>query len=769
MADEEKKYIVNVESNLDEYAQDAANAKARVEELTEENKQLKESGTASAKEIEASNAALRNAQTEYKNAKKTVDQVVQANKAQKGSYEELYRQWQTAQTQLKLMGNAYTVNEKGIISLSKEYINQSKVVANMKKSLDDFGRGVHDNRLNVGNYTDSIKTAIGEMNMMPGALGQATSQIQRFGVALKALALNPLVLAITAVVGALVGLFKALKSTDTYGTNFQARLEQIKAVLDVVRTRVIAFADAVKSIFKGDFKEAGEKFKETFTGIGEQMKNATGAAWDYVHALDAINDSQNNFISDAAELENKIAKLQFQAMDRRLSDEKRLAASKEAMRLSEQLLTKEAQFAKDKFEMEAKYLAERNGLRQEDVIGFIKMTDEEQKNASQSLKTLRDNNEDKLTEIENLYAEWIKKDTQFYSENRRNISKMSAFEEELRSERETAQKKEFDTRLKIMEIEAGKDAQKMKQVLKWKYEQEIANEKLTNDEKLLLKLEYDTAIYEIDQKAIKDSQAALTKEVEEYKKSQKEKQALAEDQAAWEQERLLIDAENRRQIKELNYENEFDIQREALDLQYQQEILAAENSGADITLIYQKYAAARRQIDQMELESKLGVYSEFAGSIASLFGEQTAIGKAAAVAQATINTYLAATRALASYPPPANYIAMAAAIVAGFAQVKKILSVKSGLPEEGKYSASAPTSMVATTPVQRIYAQQTGASYLTQPQLSQSQLNATSNQTLLTAEDIASAIAKIPPPIVTVEDINAKAAQKTKVDVRATI
>jgi hypothetical protein len=112
---------------------------------------------------------------------------------------------------------------------------------------------------------------------------------------------------------------------------------------------------------------------------------------------------------------------------------------------------------------------------------------------------------------------------------------------------------------------------------------------------------------------------------------------------------------------------------------------------------------------------------------------------------------------------------MAAAIVAGFAQVKKILSVKSGLPGEGKYSASAPTSMVATAPAQRIYAQQTGASYLTQPQLSQSQLNATSNQTLLTAEDIANAIAKIPPPIVTVEDINAKAAQKTKVDVRATI
>ena len=62
---ETKKYLINVESNLDEYANEAALAKKNVDELTASNKALKESGTASQAEIEKSNASLKVAQNEY--------------------------------------------------------------------------------------------------------------------------------------------------------------------------------------------------------------------------------------------------------------------------------------------------------------------------------------------------------------------------------------------------------------------------------------------------------------------------------------------------------------------------------------------------------------------------------------------------------------------------------------------------------------------------------------------------------------------------------
>jgi len=50
----------------------------------------------------------------------------------------------------------------------------------------------------------------------------------------------------------------------------------------------------------------------------------------------------------------------------------------------------------------------------------------------------------------------------------------------------------------------------------------------------------------------------------------------------------------------------------------------------------------------------------------------SAIAKAAAIAQAVANTYVAATKALSTYPPPLSYAAAAAAVVAGLGMVAQI-------------------------------------------------------------------------------------------------
>jgi hypothetical protein len=77
------------------------------------------------------------------------------------------------------------------------------------------------------------------------------------------------------------------------------------------------------------------------------------------------------------------------------------------------------------------------------------------------------------------------------------------------------------------------------------------------------------------------------------------------------------------------------------------------------------------------------------GTIADAVGRETAAGKALAIAQATINTYMGATKALATYPPPFGAIAAATVIVAGLLQVKKIISTKlPAIPKPGGGSAS---------------------------------------------------------------------------------
>lgn len=84
--------------------------------------------------------------------------------------------------------------------------------------------------------------------------------------------------------------------------------------------------------------------------------------------------------------------------------------------------------------------------------------------------------------------------------------------------------------------------------------------------------------------------------------------------------------------------------------------------------------------------------ANFFDAASQLMGEHTAAGKAFAIITATIDTYVAANNALANIPAPANYIAAAATIVQGLANVKTIMNT--GAP----VATSATTGGSGVTP-----------------------------------------------------------------------
>jgi hypothetical protein len=75
------------------------------------------------------------------------------------------------------------------------------------------------------------------------------------------------------------------------------------------------------------------------------------------------------------------------------------------------------------------------------------------------------------------------------------------------------------------------------------------------------------------------------------------------------------------------------------------------------------------------------------------------IQKGINIANATVDTYGAATKALREYPSPFNYIAMAAAITAGLLNIKKIQQTQFNASGSGgggsNVSANAPEAMTA--------------------------------------------------------------------------
>jgi hypothetical protein len=135
-----------------------------------------------------------------------------------------------------------------------------------------------------------------------------------------------------------------------------------------------------------------------------------------------------------------------------------------------------------------------------------------------------------------------------------------------------------------------------------------------------------------------------------------------------------------------------------------------------ITAYKEKKAEYDLAIEVEKKEATLQVMGNLTGSIAQLFGEQSKVGKAAAIAETTINTYASATaafKALAGIPvigPALGVSAAGAAIISGAANVKKILAVKSGLPggDGGGGSSisggSVSVSVPKPTPAQLSYA-----------------------------------------------------------------
>jgi hypothetical protein len=81
-------------------------------------------------------------------------------------------------------------------------------------------------------------------------------------------------------------------------------------------------------------------------------------------------------------------------------------------------------------------------------------------------------------------------------------------------------------------------------------------------------------------------------------------------------------------------------------------------------------------ITKLTEEQKLGIISGAVQTGIKLAGEGTVVGKALGIADATINTYVGASKALSTLPPPFSFIAAAATIAQGLMSVNSIINTK---------------------------------------------------------------------------------------------
>jgi hypothetical protein len=160
-----------------------------------------------------------------------------------------------------------------------------------------------------------------------------------------------------------------------------------------------------------------------------------------------------------------------------------------------------------------------------------------------------------------------------------------------------------------------------------------------------------------------------------------------------EQEKALLDLENQKIINEENFIAQAEIEKAQNEIKRQQEVANAEKTGADVSLINAKYAQQEKDINQKVLDQKLSATADIFGGIAQILGENSKAGKAAAIAQATINTYqgvTAAWSAPAVLPQPFDTISKVAAsgvaLMSGLKAVKQITATKEASVKKPSYA-----------------------------------------------------------------------------------
>jgi len=271
------------------------------------------------------------------------------------------------------------------------------------------------------------------------------------------------------------------------------------------------------------------------------------------------------------------------------------------------------------------------------------------------------------------------------------LAMQSAFGEEqkLAVEQEFAQKS-YELLVKSLEAKQAlykKDSNEWKDLQAQKIQAEAAFIETTN-----ANAEKQKELAEARGKAIQDFEVELAKRLAELDEEKKQKDAEKASQQREDLYNLLqADFNLRRANNEATFKDELDTYDKGRQLE--REDMVAKKASAEALLAFDKEtAAARIQIEKAQQEAKLAIISDALGTLAQAVGENTAAGKALAVAQAVIDTYAGANKALATYPPPFGAIAAGTVIVAGLLNVKKILSTQLPKPPG---ATSAPSSGAA--------------------------------------------------------------------------
>lgn len=558
--------------------------------------------------------------------------------------------------------NAMSAATRNNTDEGKALVTETKEISDKLKEME---KAVGDNRRNVGNYAESIQEAMSSTQGLSGAtaamatsLSGGVNILKVFNATLKA---NP-ILAIVSVILVLISTVEKLMKRNS---EMAANLKAAFAPFEVIFSRIL---DGITNMLSGvakAFEWVSEKVVNLLSSIGlitEGTTKAANAAKALTKQELAIYEAETNNLVTLSAMRRELEAQRTIVGDQLKTAEERNAAAQKAIAISKQMEKAEIDVLQQKY----------NQIKAQNELGYT--SKEDRRAEMQALADLQARQADYISqrkELENQASGIVKAQIAANAaafkanEEKKAAAAIKAAQDAEKAKRELQEQtiKQFEEartklELSLQEKEIGNDSIKLK----------LENEKAYVEESLKLER------YRLEQGLISQQEFANREQAFQLGVLQLEQQ-MREEQDRTEKERKALDEANLRELKMANIANEYELRQATLDAQYQQEIAAAEKIGADTALIQSKYEKAKEDNTRARVNAELTMTAGLAGQMSTLLGEQSAIGKAFGVVQATINTYLGATKALAQ--GGILGIAQAAIVIAfGMKQVATIAKQK---------------------------------------------------------------------------------------------
>lgn len=568
----------------------------------------------------------------------------------------------------------------------KETADKTSFFGEKLKGLKDFISDIKDQAKGLQN--DFIGFAKG--------MGAGEKAAKGLSVGLAALGL-PLLLAI-------------ITSVVEYLKNFEAGMRLVEAATNTAQAVLKQFSSSIIKLVQLDFGG----FIDDFLGIGDAAVDAAKGTYELADANQELIDLQTkNATVNAnlnAELERNIKVIE----DGTATYEDRVVALKEVERIEKELLNNKKQ------EIAAQ-------IKTLELNKKLETNDREKANIAKEIAALKAEEINITSELE------IKTGDANKAIRELDIERTNKAKEEAEKRRQIEEKFKDDKiklaqEITLLEIENDRDREKKR--IEFELENQLAaleKEELNAEQKGQLRVQiqekYDLILKGLADKQAEEDQNRINQILESNEVklietlAQKQAELNAEEKKQLDELTLLGATEEEKQrirdsfnekrakndidarqavnevLKQLDFEEIDDVFEKArieLQVEEDKQLKILELNGAtedEITALKQKFSKKRQKIadDEADYEKsleqeKVGLALDLASqgfdTIAQLAGENSRLGKAAAIASATINTYQAATKALAELPPPFGAIAAGLAITQGLLSVRKIVSTK---------------------------------------------------------------------------------------------